>query len=185
MANFQVVNIVGTIDFNREFDLEALASEFQKRDEIVDVKFDPSKHHWLQTWFKPDNTYVAFYRRGTCSLTGCKSIENFETVGNRVRDVMEDVLGMKIEPEVRIRNIVGTYDTRSPISLEILSFELGLESVEYEPEQFPGLIYRGSNYAILVFSSGKLLCTGLADMKSISQTIDDFVDRLSPESTTQ
>lgn len=185
MASFEIVNIVGTIDFHREFNLDSLASEFQNRDEIADVKFDPSKHHWLQTWFKPEDTYVAFYRRGTCSLTGCNSVKGFDNIGNRVCAVMADILGAVNEPDIQIRNMVVTYDTQSPISLETLSLELGLESIEYEPEQFPGLVYRGSNYVILVFASGKLLCTGLTDLETIAETVDEFVGRIPRESKAQ
>ena len=39
---------------------------------------------------------------------------------------------------------------------------LGLENVEYEPEQFPGLVYRikQPKVVVLIFSSGKLVITG-------------------------
>lgn len=53
-----------------------------------------------------------------------------------------------------------------------------MEQTEYEPEQFPAQMYRDSEYVVLVFSSGKLLCTGLTDLDAISKAIDDLTGRI-------
>jgi transcription initiation factor TFIID TATA-box-binding protein len=91
---------------------------------------------------------------------------------------MRDLLEFNYEPEAEVSNIVATSDLGSPISLEALTLELGMEQTEYEPEQFPALMYRGSEYVILVFASGKLLCTGLTDLDAVSEAIDDLADRI-------
>jgi transcription initiation factor TFIID TATA-box-binding protein len=56
--------------------------------------------------------------------------------------------------------------------------ELGMEQTEYEPEQFPALMYRDSEHVVLVFSSGKLLCTGLTELGAVSEAVDDIVERI-------
>ncbi len=68
-------------------------------------------------------------------------------------------------------------DLGSPIPLEALMIELGMERAEYEPEQCPALMYRDSTYVVLVCSSGRLLCTGLTDLDAISEAIDDIAER--------
>ncbi len=68
-------------------------------------------------------------------------------------------------------------DLGSPIPLEALMIGLGMERTEYEPEQFPALMYRDSTYVVLVCSSGRLLCTGLTDLDAISEAIDDIAER--------
>ncbi|MDL0145943.1 transcription factor, partial [Halobacterium salinarum] len=49
---------------------------------------------------------------------------------------------------------------------------LGLERVEYEPEQFPGLIYRSDSVSgvVLIFASGKAVITGLSSREKLNQT---------------
>lgn len=66
---------------------------------------------------------------------------------------------------------VGTIDAE--IDLNELSIELGLENIEYEPEQFPGLVYRPSdtNCVLLVFGSGKVVITG---GRSVEEDTDAF-----------
>lgn len=166
------------ITYQQELDLAALAETFSKRDEITSVTYEPADNHWLQTRFAPDDTYVAFYRSGRCSIAGCKSVDHFERVVELVNDVMHDLLKYEYEPVVEVSNIVATKDFGSSIPLEKLMIDLGMERTEYEPEQFPALMYRESDYVVLVFSSGKLLCTGLTDLDTVSKAIDDIVKQI-------
>lgn len=178
MTELEVANVVGMITYQQELDLAALAETFDEWDEITDVTYEPADNHWLQTRFAPDDTYVAFYRTGRCSIAGCRSIEHFETMVDRVNAVMRELLDFEYEPASEISNIVATSDLSSPIPLELLTLELGMDAVEYEPEQFPALMYRGADHVILVFASGKLLCTGLTDLEAVSEAVDDLGGRI-------
>ena len=69
----------------------------------------------------------------------------------------------------------------TPINLEALTVKLGLEDVEYEPEQFPGLIYRieQPQGVVLIFSSGKVLFTGFENKKEaevVEKQLQDEVE---------
>ena len=178
MTNVDVANVVGIITYQQELALDALADTLTKRDEITDVTYEPSENHWLQTRFAPDDTYVAFYRSGKSSIVGCQSIDHLHEIADRVNAVMQDLLEFEYEPEVEVSNIVATTDLGTPIPLELLTLELGFDTVEYEPEQFPALLYRAEDHVILVFSSGKLLCTGLTDIDQISSAIDEVASRI-------
>jgi len=178
VTELEVVNIVGMITYQQELDLAALAETFDGRDEICDVTYEPADNHWLQTRFAPDDTYVAFYRTGSCSIAGCQSVDHFETMADHVKAVMSELLDIEYEPKVEISNIVATSDLRSPVPLELLALELGIDAVEYEPEQFPALMYRGTDHVILVFASGKLLCTGLTNLEAISEAICNLVEHI-------
>jgi transcription initiation factor TFIID TATA-box-binding protein len=174
--DFEVVNVVGWISYRQELDLAALADTFRERREIMSVTYEPADNHWLQTSFEPDGTYVAFYRSGRCSITGIDSIEQFEDVVGRVNAVMRDLLEFEFEPESKVANLVVTASLDGPVHLEKLAVLLGLEQCEYEPEQFPALIYRDpdSDAVINVFSSGKLVCTGLSYHDAIDSALSDF-----------
>jgi transcription initiation factor TFIID TATA-box-binding protein len=168
------------IAYQQRFNLDALEGDLKDRDEISKVVYEPSENHWLQTWFEPDETYVAFYQSGQCSIAGCQSVDDFYRTVDAVNAVMGDMLDIDIEPRSEIRSIVATTEIGTRIPLEILTVELGLENVEYEPEQFPALIYRGSDHVILVFSSGKLLCTGLTTLDDVSEAVGDMKERIEP-----
>lgn len=180
MTEIEVVNILGKISYQQRFDLDALGNDLRDRKETNDVVYDPSENHWLKTWFKPDETYVAFYQSGQCSIVGCQSVDEFHEAVDTVNAVMDDMLDRDIEPQASIISIVATAETGTRIPVEVLAVELGLGSVEYEPEQFPALIYRGSDHVMLVFSSGKLLCTGLTSLDDISEAVEEMKERIEP-----
>lgn len=180
MAEIEVVNVVGMITYRQELDLGALAETFAEREEITSVIYEPAENHWLQTRFAPDDSYVAFYRSGRCSIAGARSHEHFNEIVERVNAVMHDLLAFDYKPEAEVSNIVATTDVGSPIPLELLAIELGMNKVEYEPEQFPALMYREEDYVMLVFASGKLLCTGLTELDDVSDAMEQMMARLQP-----
>ena len=178
MLSVEIVNVVGMITYRQELDLRALAETFSEREEIADVTYEPADNHWLQTRFNPDDSYVAFYRSGRCSVAGADSVEHFYEIASRVTTVMRDLLKFDYEPELEVSNIVATAELDLTVSLEILAVHLGMESVEYEPEQFPALLFRGSDHTILLFSSGKVVCTGLTEVPDISNAIAEMASRI-------
>jgi transcription initiation factor TFIID TATA-box-binding protein len=156
-----------------------LAETFATRSEITSVTYEPADNHWAQANFAPDDTYVAFYRSGRCSITGIDSVEHFEDVVGRVNEVMRDLLEFDFTPESKVSNIVVTTTIDMDVQLETLAIQLGLKNIEYEPEQFPALIYHvpDSDAVILVFSNGKLLCTGLSDLNTITDAVQEFIKK--------
>jgi transcription initiation factor TFIID TATA-box-binding protein len=69
---------------------------------------------------------------------------------------------INLEPEIHVQNIVASADLKTRLNINAIDLGLGLENVEYEPEQFPGLVYRikQPKVVVLIFSSGKLVITG-------------------------
>lgn len=169
---------MGAVTFDQELALDALAGTFESRDEVMRVSYDPAENHWLQSWFAPDETYVAFYRSGRSSIVGCDTMDDFDAVVERVVALMRELLGFTGDPEVSVTNLVVTANAGVDIQLEHLVVELGFEATEYEPEQFPAVIYRQPNYVVLIFSSGRLLCTGLTDLDEITEAIQDVKERI-------
>jgi TATA-box binding protein (TBP), component of TFIID and TFIIIB len=178
VADFEIVNVVGTITYQQELELSALADTFENRNEISSVSYEPEENHWLQVRFAPDDTYTPFYRSGKCSIVGTKSIEDFDEMVERVNSLMDELLCFDYEPIVEINNIVTTAEIDSIPSLETIVVELGFEQTEYEPEQFPALIHRGGEDVMLIFPSGKLICTGLTNFDQISSAIDHVTTQI-------
>ena len=84
------------------------------------------------------------------------------------------------EPKVAITNIVCSYDIGKSINLNKVVITLNLENIEYEPEQFPGLVYRIKDPKIvaLLFSSGKIILTGGKNLEDIKKGLDFLEQKL-------
>ncbi|MFB6185833.1 MAG: TATA-box-binding protein, partial [Halobacteriaceae archaeon] len=126
---------------------------------------------------------VLLFRSGKVISTGTKSIDDAKTVVKEFYEKLES-LGISTEDgrEIQIQNIVGTAELDHLLNLNAIAIGLGLEQTEYEPEQFPGLVYRpeedGSGVVILLFGSGNLVITGAKDQDDIKQAVNHIYDRL-------
>ena len=103
------------------------------------------------------------FSSGKVVLTG---IKNEKDMGRGLEIILASLnsAGIKTHevPDVNVTNIVCSYDMGKSINLNKVVITLQLENIEYEPEQFPGLVYRIANPKIvaLLFSSGKIILTG-------------------------
>ena len=84
------------------------------------------------------------------------------------------------EPRVAITNMVCSYDLGKYINLNKVVVTLNVENIEYEPEQFPGLVYRmrDPKVVVLIFSSGKLTLTGGKNLDDIRKGLDLLEQKL-------
>ena len=83
-------------------------------------------------------------------------------------------------PTITVQNIVAVYDLKNDLNLNAIAITLGLERVEYEPEQFPGLVYRVADpkVVMLLFGSGKVVCTGAKKVEDIETGVDTLKKEL-------
>jgi transcription initiation factor TFIID TATA-box-binding protein len=84
------------------------------------------------------------------------------------------------EPKVAITNMVCSYDLGKYINLNKVVITLNVENIEYEPEQFPGLVYRikDPKIVVLIFSSGKIILTGGKNLEDIRKGLDVLEQQL-------
>ncbi len=113
--------------------------------------------------------------------TGAKSLEDVGTAIKTVARQIEEA-GIKInrDPDIEVQNIVASSDLGQEINLNAIAISLGLERVEYEPEQFPGLVYRldEPKVVVLLFGSGKLVCTGARKPEDVERAVDKITEEL-------
>jgi len=83
-------------------------------------------------------------------------------------------------PEIIVQNIVASADLGAVLNLNAIAIGLGLENIEYEPEQFPGLVYRIAEpkVVMLLFGSGKLVVTGGKKPADADAAVDKIVEEL-------
>ncbi|MDI6859171.1 MAG: TATA-box-binding protein [Methanocellales archaeon] len=91
-------------------------------------------------------------------------------------------INAQLSREVEISNIVVAANLGSELNLDAIATNSGLENVEYEPEQFPGLIYHlnedNIKCTILLFHSGKMIIAGLKDVNKIHKVMERLISDL-------
>jgi len=104
--------------------------------------------------------------------TGAKSeAEVHKAVRSIIRLLKQHGIDIRNEPIIEIQNIVASANLRAGVDLEKAAFLL--ENAMYEPEQFPGLIYRmrEPKVVLLIFSSGKVVCTGAKREEEVREAV--------------
>lgn len=168
-----IENVVASANLHQNIDLQSIARAFPM------VEYKPDQFPGLVYRLKKPNTAVLVFSTGKLIVAGAKS-ENrakravFKLVGElRTGGIV--ILG---RPEVTIRNVVASADLGHRVDLEDAA--TSLEGTIYEPDQFPGLIYRQKDpkVVILVFASGKLVCTGASCEVDVDRAVTKLHETL-------
>jgi transcription initiation factor TFIID TATA-box-binding protein len=171
MTRIRIENVVASTSLGGELDLSSIALA------LPGAEYEPTQFPGLIYRMMEPKTAILLFHSGKVVCTGGKS---WKQVDDSVRTVAELVRkqGQKTlkHPKIEVQNIVATSDLGSEINLNTIAITLGLDHVEYEPEQFPGLVCRldDPRVVVLLFGSGKLVCTGArrpADLERAVQSI--------------
>jgi transcription initiation factor TFIID TATA-box-binding protein len=154
-ALIHIQNVVATATLNQKFDLNAIVKSFPG------VQYRPEQFPGLVFRLKRPKTATLIFNSGKMVCTGAKSEkEAHRAVMNVVKELKKGGIIIISKPELKIQNIVASASLGGRIDLE--QAVSSLAKTMYEPEQFPGLIYRMDEpkVVILIFASGNLVCTG-------------------------
>jgi transcription initiation factor TFIID TATA-box-binding protein len=153
--NIKIENIVASASLNVEVPLNKIVSKLEG------MEYEPEQFPGLVYRMKKPKAAALVFGSGKIVCTGARSIEDVNIVFKKVIAVIKSV-GPKVPKnfKVQVENIVASAKIDGNLNLDTIAFKL--ENSEYEPEQFPGLVYRMTDpkVAFLIFGSGKLVCTG-------------------------
>ncbi|MDG5761897.1 TATA-box-binding protein [Natronococcus sp. A-GB1] len=159
-----IANVVGSGDLHVELDLAALEEDLS----TPYLEYDPSNYHGLYVRLEEGGPLITVYRSGKYIISGSSSYEELDVTNEGLLANMCDlgILAQGCDTGFGVQNVVCTATLGEELNLNALSIGLGLESTEYEPEQFPGLIYRPPEVGavLLVFANGKVVITGAQDV---------------------
>lgn len=177
MSDFEVevVNIAAVGDLGSEVDIEQVAHDSNLPVSNYDPEFNAA---FLR--FEEDGELVILYTSGKYILRGGDDFDNMHEVNSRFISYLSD-LGLEFsKPSFDVRNVVSVGNLERQVNLEALMIGLGLEQVEYEPEQFPGLVYRPieSRCVLLIFASGKVVVTGGRTIDEDQEAFDHLRTKL-------
>ena len=151
-----VVNLLATSRFAEYLDLDHFSIE-------ADVDFDPDRFPGLTYKIASPKVCALMFRSGRIVITGAKTLDDIvqalEITHKALRTHGCDVWASY---DYSIGNVVVTHDLGRELNLATLTVSLPMARTEWEPEQFPGLIYRlkDATGVCLIFSSGKCVITG-------------------------
>jgi transcription initiation factor TFIID TATA-box-binding protein len=170
-----IENVVASTGIGQELDLQSVAMDLEGAD------YDPEQFPGLVYRTQNPKSAALIFRSGKIVCTGAKSTdavhESLEIVFEKLRELE---IPVEDDPEITVQNIVTSADLGVNLNLNAIAIGLGLENIEYEPEQFPGLVYRISEPSVvaLLFGSGKLVITGGKEPSDAAEAVDNIVSRL-------
>jgi transcription initiation factor TFIID TATA-box-binding protein len=188
----EIANIVASGKINAELDLANVAEDLPKLHWIEEAEHSRRSGNRLLVHFPEGDTLGILAPSGVYVFTGVNSYEELEYSKNQLLSALAE-LGIVSESELspkevvdpfKVQNVVCTAELQVSDGLDLnqLAIGLGLEKTEYEPEQFPGLVYRPDNSSctILVFASGKVVITGIKNEEIAQGELAKFKKELTP-----
>jgi len=170
-VDIEIVNIVATASIGSELNLK------ETSDSIEELEYDPERFPGAICRIKKPKTTILLFRSGKIVCTGARSLKDVKEVIDILITKLA-AIGVKVDksPEITVQNLVATCDLNvdQQLKLHAIAIVLGLENIEYEPEQFPGLVYRikDPKAVALIFSTGKVVCTGAKRLEDIEKAME-------------
>ena len=171
-----IENVVASTGIGQELDLQSVAMDLEGAD------YDPEQFPGLVYRTTNPKSAALIFRSGKIVCTGAKSTDDVHESLHRVFDELRELrIPIDDDPEITVQNIVTSADLGKSLNLNAIAIGLGLENIEYEPEQFPGLVYRLDDPEVvaLLFGSGKLVITGGKRPVDAERAVDVITERLS------
>ena len=173
--SISIENVVASTDIGIELDLQNVAMD------LDGANYDPEQFPGLVYRTTDPKSAALIFRSGKIVCTGASSPdavhESLDIVFGKLRALDIPIEGT---PEITIQNIVASADLGVQLNLNAIAIGLGLEHIEYEPEQFPGLVYRLDDPEVvsLLFGSGKVVITGGKDTGDAAAAIAVIEEKL-------
>jgi transcription initiation factor TFIID TATA-box-binding protein len=170
-----IENVVASTGIGQELDLQSVAMDLEGAD------YDPEQFPGLVYRTQEPKSAALIFRSGKIVCTGAKSTDDVHESLNIVFDELRKLdIPVSDDPDITVQNIVTSADLGESLNLNAIAIALGLENIEYEPEQFPGLVYRleDPDVVALLFGSGKLVITGGKEPADAAEAVDVITERL-------
>ena len=159
---YKIANIVVSGHLGSQINLEKLL-------DLENFSYDPKHYHG--GYLKLSNGLtVTIYRTGKYIIPGIKMLEDIEPSFDEMVQYLSNLIDVSKAEKPKIRNLVVSGKLEEKPSLEELAVKLS--NVEYDPEQFPGLILKfNRSPTVLLFNSGRFVIVGAKNMGEIEKTI--------------
>ncbi|MBT7903433.1 TATA-box-binding protein [Candidatus Woesearchaeota archaeon] len=176
----RVVNIVVSAALGHDIPLEKMAAT------LSNTEYNPEQFPGLVIRIKEPKTSALIFNSGKIVCTGARNMEDVKKSIKQIIKSLEKInVKIKEEPEATIQNMVASGAIGMDLNLNTLAMKL--QNTEYEPEQFPGLVYKLTvepkgmkpfKATFLLFSNGKIVCTGTKSEEQVNLSVDALIESL-------
>jgi len=175
-TKIKIENVVASTDIKKTISLDRLLIALESSE------YEPEQFPGLVYRLKEPKVATLIFRSGKIICVGARSTNAAREALRKTVRAIKKGIGIRINEnaiKVKIENIVVAVDLERELNLDHLAFEL--EESEYEPEQFPGLVYRipDPKVAFLLFSSGRVVCAGAKSLEAVKLAVKRLKRRLS------
>jgi len=173
---WKVENVVATVAIDmrgEKIDLNQIARKY------ADCEYNPERFPGLIMRVPSPKATTLIFSTGKMVITGLRDASEAESVA---KDVIKKIKGAKInieaEPVVTIQNIVASGNLHVTVDLNEAS--ILMDNAMYEPEVFPGLIYRmpEPRAVFLIFSTGRIVCTGCKTKEVVGAAVTKLIKQI-------
>ena len=173
--NVKIENVVVFATLGKDIPLEKISVELDS------AEYAPESFPGVIYRIKEPRVATLIFSSGKIVCTGARNVDDSRTA---VEKVVGDLrkLGIDIPKkyELRVENIVASTQIHAPQKIQLEDVAFNLENTEFEPESFPGLVFRLSEprAAFLLFGTGKIICTGARKLEEIHAALGKFKEKL-------
>nr|MDO8112593.1 TATA-box-binding protein [Candidatus Sigynarchaeota archaeon] len=175
---WKVENVVATVVIDlgtsgEKIDLNTIARKY------TDCEYNPERFPGLVMRVLDPKATILVFSTGKMVVTGLRAADEAgAVVANVVKKLKQAKIDIKAEPVITIQNIVASGDLHTHVDLNEAS--VIMENAMYEPEVFPGLIYRMAEpkTVFLIFSTGRIVCTGAKTKEIVGEAVEKLVEQV-------
>jgi transcription initiation factor TFIID TATA-box-binding protein len=169
----QIVNIVVSTSLEHDIPLEKMAAV------LPNTEYNPEQFPGLVIRIKDPKTSALIFSSGKVVCTGARTLEKVDESIEKIIESLKRInIDIKIKPKITVQNVVASGSIGMDLNLNKLAMKL--DNTEYEPEQFPGLVYKLNEMkaTFLLFSNGKIVCTGTKSREQVMAAVNRLVQIL-------
>jgi transcription initiation factor TFIID TATA-box-binding protein len=169
-TTIRIVNIVVSTSLEHDIPLEKMAAV------LPNTEYNPEQFPGLVIRIKEPKTSALIFSSGKVVCTGARTLEKVEeSIAKIIESLKKINIDIKIKPKIQVQNVVASGTIGMDLNLNKLAMKL--DNTEYEPEQFPGLVYKlmEAKATFLLFSNGKIVCTGTKSKEQVMEAINKLV----------
>lgn len=168
IANLKVENVVASAAISDKLNIKDISNLLEG------AEYEPEQFPGVIYRLKEPKVAILIFGSGKVVCTGAKSpdVARF-AVELLTRQLADAGISVVKNPEITVQNLVATWDTGQAFDLSDLILSFGMERIEYEPEQFPGMVFRldDPKVVMLFFTSGKVVCTGAKSIEELERAV--------------
>lgn len=169
-TTIRIVNIVVSTSLEHDIPLEKMAAV------LPNTEYNPEQFPGLVIRIKEPKTSALIFSSGKVVCTGARTLEKVEeSIAKIIESLKKINIDIKIKPKIQVQNVVASGTIGMDLNLNKLAMKL--DNTEYEPEQFPGLVYKlmEAKATFLLFSNGKIVCTGTKSKEQVMEAIEKLI----------